>query len=81
MLDKYKTKGEAKLSQVGFFVDQITPNRNVYITGNGIGFKYAAYEVAPYSYGLPEVFLSFDKVKDLIRPGTPVYRLSQQKQQ
>ena len=81
MLDKYKTKEEAKLSEVGFFVDQITPNRNVYVTGNGIGFKYAAYEVAPYAYGLPEVFLSFDEVKELIRPGTPVYRLSRQKQQ
>jgi len=81
MLNKYKTKKEAKLNQVGFFVDQITPNRNVYVTGNGIGFKYAAYEVAPYAYGLPEVFLSFDEVKELIRPGTPVYRLSRQKQQ
>ncbi len=81
MLKKYKTKDEADLKQLGFWVDTISPNQNVYVTGNGIGFKYASYEIAPYSYGLPEVFLSFEECKNLIRPGTPVYRLSQQKQQ
>ncbi len=81
MLEKYKTKDEADLKQLGFWVDTISPNQNVYVTGNGIGFKYASYEIAPYSYGLPEVFLSFEECKNLIRPGTPVYRLSQQKQQ
>jgi len=81
MLKKYKTKDEANLKKLGFFVDRILPNQNVYITGNGIGFKYASYEIAPYSYGLPEVFLSFDECKDLIRSGTPVYQLSRQKQQ
>jgi hypothetical protein len=80
MLNKFKTKDEATLKQVGFFVDKITPNRNVYVTGNGIGFKYASYELAPYAYGLPEVFLNFNEIKELIRPGTPVYRLSRQKQ-
>ncbi len=80
MVAKYKTKNEATLKQVGFFVDEIKPNRNIYITGNGIGFKYAAYEIAPYAYGLPEVFLNFTEIKDIIKPGTPVYRLSRQKQ-
>ena len=81
MLKKYKTKDEADLKTLGFFVNKVLPNQNVYVTGNGIGFKYASYEIAPYSYGLPEVFLSFDECKDLIRPGTPVYQLSLQKQQ
>ncbi len=81
MLKKYKTKDEAGLKQLGFFVDKIVPNQNIYVTGNGIGFKYASYEVAPYSYGLPEVFLNFDECSGLIRSNTPVYRLSKQKQQ
>jgi len=81
MLKKYKTKDEANLKKLGFFADRVLPNQNVYVTGNGIGFKYASYEIAPYSYGLPEVFLSFDECKDLIRPGTPVFQLSRQKQQ
>lgn len=81
MLEKYKTKSESDLKDIGFFVDSITPNHNVYVTGNGIGFKYASYELAPYSYGLPEVFLSFDEIKPLIRKGTPVYRLSRQNQE
>ncbi len=78
MLKKYKTKKESSLKEVGFFVDSITPNQNVYVTGNGIGFKYASYELAPYSYGLPEVFVNFGEIRELIRKGTPVYRLSQQ---
>ena len=81
MLKKYKTKDEADLKQLGFFVEKILPNQNIYVTGNGIGFKYASYEIAPYSYGLPEVFLSFDECKNLICRETPVYRLSRQKQQ
>lgn len=81
MLEKYKTKDKANLRQLGFWVDKIIPNQNIYVTGNGIGFKYASYEIAPYSYGLPEVFLSFDECKGLIHPGTPVYMLSRQKQQ
>jgi len=81
MLEKYKTKSESDLKDIGFFVDSITPNQNVYVTGNGVGFKYASYELAPYSYGLPEVFLSFDEIKPLIRKGTPVYRLSRQNQE
>ncbi len=81
MLKKYKTKDEADLKTLGFFVNKISPNQNVYVTGNGIGFKYASYEIAPYSYGMPEVFLPFNECKDLIQPGTPVYQLSRQKQQ
>jgi len=81
MLMKYKTKKESSLKKVGFFVDSITPNQNVYVTGNGIGFKYASYELAPYSYGLPEVFLNFDEIRELIRKETPVYRLSQHNQE
>lgn len=80
MLKKYRTKESASLKQLGFFTDKILPNQNMYVTGNGIGFKYASYEVAPYSYGLPEVFINFDEIKQLIRPGTPIYRLSRQKQ-
>ena len=81
MLKKYRTEKAASLKQLGFFTDKILPNQNIYVTGNGIGFKYASYEVAPYSYGLPEVFINFDEIKQLIRPGTPIYRLSRQKQQ
>jgi len=81
MLKKYRTEKAASLKQLGFFTDKILPNQNIYVTGNGIGFKYASYEVAPNSYGLPEVFINFDEIKELIRPGTPIYRLSRQKQQ
>ncbi len=76
MKEKYKIKEGSKLSDVGFFVDTIKPNHNIYVTGNGIGFKYASYEIAAYSVGLPEVFLSFDELKGLIRKDSQVYKLA-----
>ena len=76
MIEKYKTKNGSTLKEVGFFVDTIEPNNNIYVTGNGVGFQYSSYEIAPYSFGLPEVFLDFDEVKDLLRKDSPVYKLT-----
>ena len=43
---------------------------NFYVTGKGIGFLYNPYEVAPYSYGLIELYIPFSEVRDLLRqPG------------
>ena len=75
MKEKYKTKTGAQLTKIGFFVDTIQPNHNVYITGNGVGFKYAGYEIAAYAMGLPEIFLNFDELKGLIREDCLVYKL------
>ncbi|HEY9114603.1 MAG TPA: RsiV family protein, partial [Bacteroidales bacterium] len=57
-------------------VDSISPNRNIYVNGNGIGFLYNSYEIAPYSTGATNVFLEFSQIKDLLRRGTPVYNMS-----
>jgi hypothetical protein len=75
LIEKYKAKFETNLKDIGFFVDKVKPNENIYLTGNGIGFQYSSYEIAPYSFGLPNVFLEFDKIKDLIKKNSPVYDL------
>ncbi len=68
----YKIPNNTPLKKAGFFVDSIAPNHNIYINGNGIGFLYNSYEIAPYSNGQTNIFLEFDKISGLLRQGTPV---------
>jgi hypothetical protein len=72
----YQVPEDVPLSKAGFFVDTVSPNRNIYVNGNGIGFVYNSYEIAPYSTGSTNVFLEFGQIKDLLRQGTPVYSMS-----
>lgn len=61
-----------KLSDNGYFVDDVVPTSNFYLTSNGIGFLYNHYEIAPYSNGQTNIFLSFDLVKPLLLESGPV---------
>ncbi len=72
----YSIPDDVSLKDAGFFVDNIEPNHNVYINGNGIGFLYNSYEIAPYSKGQTNIFLEFDKIKELLRLGTPISMIS-----
>jgi len=60
--DKLSEKAE-------YFLDEIPPNSNFYITGTGIGFFYNHYEIAPYSHGFTDIFLTFDELRPVINPG------------
>ncbi len=57
-----------KLTDAGYFTDEIQPNENFYLTPGGIGFLYNHYDIAPYSFGATDIFLSADEVRTLIRP-------------
>lgn len=72
----YQVPEDVSLSKAGFFVDTVNPNRNIYVTGNGIGFLFNSYEIAPYATGATNVFLEFSQIIDLLRRGTPVYNMS-----
>ncbi len=72
----YSIPAEVKLSEAGFFVEEVKPNRNIYVTGNGVGFLYNSYEIAPYSTGATNIFLEFKQIKDLVKKGTPVFEMS-----
>jgi hypothetical protein len=68
--DKLSEKSE-------YFADEIPPNNNFYITGDGIGFFYNHYEIAPYSHGFTNIFLTFGELVPLLKSGsilTPVLR-------
>jgi hypothetical protein len=56
-----------KLSEAGYFVDEIRPSANFYLNGNGIGFFYNQYEIAPYSFGSTDIFLTKEELKTLLK--------------
>jgi len=58
-----------KLSDKGYFVNEIQPNENFYLTRDGIGFLFNHYDIAPYSFGATDIFLTADEVRDLLKPG------------
>jgi hypothetical protein len=65
-----KLQPSDKLSEKAeYFVDEIPPNSNFYITANGIGFLYNHYEIAPYSHGFTDIFLTFDELAPVMKRG------------
>jgi len=72
----YSIPEEVSLKEAGFFVDQVKPNRNIYVDGNGVGFLFNSYEIAPYSQGATNIYLEFKQIKELVKMGTPVYQMS-----
>jgi len=62
---------DAKLSENGFFIDEVVPNSNFYITDIGIGFLYNHYEIAPYVNGPTDILLPFQDLKDILKSEGP----------
>lgn len=67
---------DSSLKSVGFFVDQISPNHNIFVEKSGIGFVFNSYEIAPYSFGSTSIFLNFDQLETILNPETPIYRMA-----
>ncbi len=62
-------KDDEPLSQSGFFIDTINLSNDFYLNNDGIGFFYNYYEIAPFSAGTSDIFISFGKFKEFIKPG------------
>jgi hypothetical protein len=56
-----------KLTDSGYFVDEIKPNENFYLNGQGVGFFYNHYEIAPYSFGATDIFLTKEELKGILK--------------
>jgi hypothetical protein len=54
------------LRQDGFFVDQVEPTENFFLTPKGIGFHWDPYEIGPYSMGFVEVVVPYGKIGDML---------------
>jgi hypothetical protein len=69
----YHVTDPSKLEEMGFFnIEEIYPNNNFYIDGNGITYTYNRYEIAAYSTGKIYVTLPFDRIRHLMLENSPV---------
>jgi len=71
----YNLERNQSLADAGFYNDYIDPSDNFYLTKDGIGFYYNQYEVAPFAMGPVDIFVNYNKIKRILRSGSPVYRL------
>lgn len=77
----YQIPADVPLKKAGFFIDKVEPNHNIYVNGNGVGFLFNSYEIAPYSQGATHIFLPWDQLQGIVKKGTPVYQMSLRKQE
>ena len=61
-------KNQALNGTGSLFENKIEANDNFCLTSKGIGFSYAPYEIAPYSTGEVNIFISFASMKGLLKP-------------
>jgi hypothetical protein len=70
-LDKFSS-----LTAAGFFVDELEPTGNFYLTDEGITFVYSVYEVAPYVMGGIDITVSYEDLGVLLAPDGAAARIS-----
>lgn len=68
---KHDLESGGSLAEAGFVFedDTFALPENVRIDGEGLGFYYNLYEVAPYAFGPTEVTLSWDEIAGLVKKG------------
>lgn len=57
---------ENDLREAGFYVEEIRPNDNFYLSEEGLVYYFNAYDIAPYALGAVEIVLPYEQVKPLL---------------
>lgn len=65
---QYGLAKNSNLEEAGLFENKIEPNGNFFLTGKGIGFGYAPYEIGPYVMGDINIFIPFSELKSYLQP-------------
>jgi hypothetical protein len=66
-------KDAKELETIGFFsVDEIFPNANFLIDGEGITYCFNEYEIAAYVVGATKVHLPYKEIRHLLREESPI---------
>ena len=65
----YNAKNSNPLDQNGFLVKKFMPSKNMYVTGSGIGFIYAPYEIKSFADGEINLLVPFAVLKPYLLPG------------
>jgi hypothetical protein len=76
LVEQNEVKHPQDLESIGYFsIDEIYPNDNFSIDDTGITYFFNEYEIAAYVIGTTNIHLTFDDIKHLIRPDSPILRL------
>lgn len=60
--EKLQIPADSALPEMVYFVKEVEPCNNMYITSLGLGFYYNSYEIAPYSTGQTNLFFKFEEL-------------------
>jgi hypothetical protein len=63
-----------KLSQTGFFIDQIECTENFYLNKDGVFFYYNLYHIASYNAGPTEIFVAYSELLPILRENIAISR-------
>ncbi len=66
----YNIKPNESFEKAGYFIGKegFHLNNNFSIAKGGLLFRFEEYEIGPYVFGAPTVFIPYSKIKDLINP-------------
>lgn len=56
----------AKLSEMGYYPENIKPTDNFFVTSTGITFLYTPYEIGCYAVGMPRIELPYSSIDSLL---------------
>ncbi|MCH4246327.1 MAG: RsiV family protein [Acinetobacter populi] len=76
-----KQNNAHELKEYGTDLDSLKLSENFYFAENGLVFVYALYEIAPFVYGMPELHVPYEDLKELLKteymPSLPDMTLSE----
>ncbi len=79
LMQQNEVKTISDLEDLGYFgIDEIMPNRNFLIDADGITYIFNKGEYSAYLLNAPEVFISFDELRMLLKKNTVVSKLAEQ---
>ena len=68
---QYQLAKNQPLTAAGFYRDRIPATDNFLIQPTGLRFTYQPYEIAPYALGEPTAFITYDRLRPLLKAAPP----------
>lgn len=66
--NNWRLSANTPLTEGGLFDDKLEANNNFFLTGTGIGFSYAPYEIGPFAMGEITIFIPYSDFEKNLNP-------------
>ncbi|MDO5665244.1 MAG: DUF3298 domain-containing protein [Bacteroidia bacterium] len=75
LMDQHNVTAPDSLINIGFFnLDEVFPNNNFWLSDKGIHYSYNQYEIAPYSMGVIDVDIPYEKLSAILKPDNVIQK-------